>query len=131
MGVSLSRYSTSVLPAWVRSIEALPNLHTLQIQMHHKMPSDLKRAFEGHVFPQVRTISLPSHAHHILRCCSEVRKVICNSRMDSSTLVSAIAMGCKKVEEVQGFRGPENVMKSTALPLLLLAGLHLLTSCAG
>ena len=126
MSVSFSRYSTSVLPAFVRSIEALSNLHTLRIQMHHKMSSDLKRTFEGHVFPQVRTISLPSHAHHILRCCPEVRKVICNSRMDSSTLVSAIAMGCKKVEEVQGFRGPENVMKRTVFPPFLVGLLHLL-----
>ena len=129
MSVSFSRYSTSVLPAFVRSIEALSNLHTLRIQMHHKMSSDLKRTFEGHVFPQVRTISLPSHAHHILRCCPEVRRVICNSRMDSSTLVSAIAMGCKKVEEVQGFRSPENVMKSTSS--FSPTSRYLLTSCAG
>jgi hypothetical protein len=84
------------------------------------MSSDLKKAFGGHVFPQVRTISLPSHAHHILRCCTEVRKIICISQMDSSTLVSAIAMSCKKVEEVQGFRGTENVMKRTVFPPFLV-----------
>ena len=114
MSVILSRYSiATVLPACVRAIEALPNLHTLQIvRTHDKMSTMLKNAFEGHVFPQVRTITLPSHAYHILGCCPEVRRVICISRIDSSTLVSAIARGCKKVEEVQGFRGAENVMKS-------------------
>ena len=127
MSVSLSRYSTAtVLPACVRSIEALANLHTLQIQAHHYMSSDLKKAFGGHVFPQVRTISLPSNAHPILKCCTEVRKIICISQMDSSTLVTAIAMGCKKVEEVQGFRGPENVMKRTVFPPFLVGLLHLL-----
>lgn len=119
MSVSLSRYSTTtVLPSCVRTIEALPNLHTLQIiRTHDRMSNILKEAFDGHVFPQVRTISLPSHAHHILRCCPEVRTVICNTRMDASTLVSTMAKVCKKVEEVQGFRGLENVMKSTALRL--------------
>jgi len=123
MSVSLSRYSTAtVLPACVRTIKALPNLHTLQIiRTHDRMSNTLKEAFDGHVFPQVRTISLPSHAHHILRCCPEVRTVICNTRMDASALVSAMAKVCKKVEEVQGFRGLENVMKSTALPSSLLA----------
>jgi len=65
----------------------------------------LQNAFKGHVFPQVRTISLPGYAHHILSRCPGVRKVICIGQMDSSILASAIAKRCKKVEEVQGFRG--------------------------
>ena len=114
MGVTLPHYSTeTVLPACVRAIEALPNLHTLQIvRMDHKMSTLLKNAFKGHIFPQIRIISLPSRAHHILRRCPEVRKVICISQRNSSTLVSAIAKHCKKVEEVQGFSGS---MESTAL----------------
>ena len=119
MSVTFPHYSTATdLPTWVRAIEALPNLHTLQIlRTHHKISSDLKKAFEGHVFPQVRTISLPTRAHHILRCCPEVRKVICINGMNSCSLVSAIAKGCKKVEEVQGFYGSKS-MESTALHLL-------------
>jgi hypothetical protein len=126
MTVSLPRYSTTtVLPACSRAIEALPNLHTLQIiRMDYQMSTLLKNALKGYIFPQVRTISLPTRAHHILRCCPEVRKVICITRMDSKTLVSAIAKRCKKVEEVQGFYGS---MESTALSSLL-ASLHLLTS---
>ena len=115
MSIILSRYSTgTVLPACVRAIEALPNLHTLQvIRTHEHMTTTLKAAFAGHVFPQVQMIVLPSNAHNILRCCPEVRKVICINHDYSSTLVSAIAKVCKKVEEVEGFRGSENVMKST------------------
>jgi hypothetical protein len=114
MSIVLSRYSTAtVLPACVRAIEALPNLHTLQIvRTDRKMSTLLKNACKGHIFSQIRTISLPSRAHHILRRCPEVRRVICTSRMDSNVLVSAISKRCKKVEEVQGFYGP---MESTAL----------------
>jgi len=116
MSVILSHYSTArVLPACVRAIEALPNLHTLQIvRTDPKMSTLLKNAFKGHVFRQIRTISLPSHAHHILRCCPEVRRVIGINRLDSRSLISAIAKRCKKVEEVQGFRGS---IESTVLHL--------------
>ena len=116
MSISLFRYSTEIaLPACARAIEALPNLHTLQIiRMDSQMSTLLKNALKGCIFPQVRTISLTSRAHHILRCCPEVRKVICISRMDSRTLVSALAKRCKKVEEVQGFYGS---MESTVLHL--------------
>ena len=116
MSFSLSRYSTeTALPACARAIETLPNLHTLQIiRMDRQMSTLLKNALKGYTFPQVRTISLTARAHHILRSCPEVRKVICISRMDSRTLISAIAKRCKKVEEVQGFYGP---MESTALHL--------------
>ena len=123
MSVILTHYSTeteTVLPAWARAIEALPNLHTLQIvRTDHKMCTLLKNAFKGHVFPQVRTISLPS----ILRRFPEVGKVICISQMDSRILSSAIAKRCKKVEEVQGFRGSIVSTSST------LASMHLSTSC--
>jgi len=116
MSVVLPHYSTEPnLAACVRAMEALPNLRTLQIVgSGYKMSTLVKNAFKGHTFPQIRTISLPNRAHHILRRCPEVRKVICISRMYSSILASAIAKHCKKVEEVQGFCGP---MESTALHL--------------
>jgi hypothetical protein len=116
MSVILPHYSTAtVLPAWVRAMEALPNLRTLQIVgMAYKLSTLLKNAFKGHFFRQIRTISLQSRAHHILRRCPEVRKVICTSWIDASILASAIAKHCKKVEELQGFYGP---MEGTALHL--------------
>ena len=118
MSVTLPHYSTAVdIPAWVRAIEALPNLHTLQIvRTAHKMSTLLKNSFKGHIFPQIRTISLPTYAHHILRCCPEVRKVICINQLDSRSLVSAIAKHCKKVEDVQGFLGSRS-MESITLHL--------------
>ncbi|KDR72797.1 hypothetical protein GALMADRAFT_101124 [Galerina marginata CBS 339.88] len=115
MSVILSRYSTStVLPAFIRAIEALPSLTTLQIlSAHHKMTTSLKKAFEGHVFPQVKTVVVPSYAHNILRSCPEVKRVICINH-DASKLVSAIAKECKKVEELEGFYGNESSMKRLA-----------------
>ncbi|CAA7269121.1 unnamed protein product [Cyclocybe aegerita] len=102
--VIISRYSPfTVLPAFVQTIEALPNCHTLQIlRAHHKMSTMFKGAFEGRSFPQIRTVVLPSQAHHVLRCCPEARRVICNSYDHGSQLVSAIAKNCKKVEVIEG-----------------------------
>ncbi|KAF8907056.1 hypothetical protein CPB84DRAFT_1769385 [Gymnopilus junonius] len=99
MSVILSRYSTTtVLPAFVRAIEALPNLTTLQIlRVHHQMTTPLGSAFEGHRFPQVRKV-VCGHGHDI----------------DASKLISAIAKECKQVEEVMGFNGNERLMKRLA-----------------
>lgn len=112
MRVSLSRCSTAtVLPAFVSCLRALPNLHTLSILFAHtKMTSSLKSAFEGRTFPSVRTVVVPNHAHNVLRSCPEARRVICNSG-DGSTLVSAIAKECKKVEVIEGFQPDEKMMK--------------------
>ena len=116
MTVSLSRWAPgTVLPAFVRAIEALPNLHTLQvIHTPHKISTALKDAFAGRVFPQVRTITLPGDAHNILRSCPEVRKVVCMG-YGSNKLITPIANFCKKVEEVEGFSRCEGDMKRTML----------------
>uniref|UniRef100_A0A8H7XQ75 F-box domain-containing protein n=1 Tax=Psilocybe cubensis TaxID=181762 RepID=A0A8H7XQ75_PSICU len=105
VSVVLSRYSAStVLPAFVRGIEALPNLKTLYIATaHDKMSTALKTAFDGHVFSQIETAMLPTYAHNILRSCPEVKKVVCVDFMDASKLISANAKCCKKVEEIEQF----------------------------
>lgn len=74
------------------------------------MTTILKDHFEGHTFPTIRTAVMPSHAHNILRCCPEVKTVICNYG-DGSQLVSAIAKHCKKVETIEGFIIDEKMMK--------------------
>jgi ABC-type arginine transport system permease subunit len=120
MSISLSRYSPgSVLSAYVRAIEALPNLHTLQvIHTHCKITTALKDSFAGRVFPKVQTVALPGHAHDILRSCPEVRKIICVG-YGASKLIGTIANVCKKVEEVEGFCGSEVDMKGMVLYLFL------------
>ncbi|GLB42809.1 hypothetical protein LshimejAT787_1202580 [Lyophyllum shimeji] len=112
VSVALTRCnSASVLGAFARCLHALPNLHTLQIlRAHTQMTTHLKNAFEGHKFPAIRTVVLPSHAHNVLRCCPEARTVVCNCD-DGSKLVSAIAKECKKVQRLEGFSIDEKMMK--------------------
>jgi len=81
------------------------------------MTSHLKEHFEGHRFPAVRKIILPSCAHNILRCCPEVRVVICN-KYDGGKLITAISKECKKVEVLEGFIPDENMMKRQLSHLL-------------
>ncbi|KAF8646023.1 hypothetical protein AX16_007448 [Volvariella volvacea WC 439] len=112
VNVTITRCSTStVLPAFVRCLESLPNVHTLQIvHAHTQMTSHFKDHFEGHILSTIRTVVLPSHAHNVLRCCPEARKVVCNYD-DGSKLVSAIAKECRKVEEMAGFKPDQKMMK--------------------
>ncbi|KAF8063486.1 hypothetical protein FPV67DRAFT_247068 [Lyophyllum atratum] len=112
VSVALTRCNApTALGAFVRCLHALPNLHTLQIlRAHTQMTGHLKSAFDGHSFPAIQTIVLPSHAHNVLRCCPEVKTVVCNYD-DGSKLVSAIAKGCKKVQRLEGFRPDEKMMK--------------------
>jgi len=103
--VSITRCSTeTVLPPFIRCLESLPNLHTLQlVHVHSEMTTTLKEAFEGHTFPRIRNVILPSCAHNILRCCPEVRQVVCNED-DGGKLITAIRRGCKKVEGFHGIK---------------------------
>lgn len=127
MSILLSRYSIdTVLPALIQALNSLPNLHTLQITgVHRKMSTALKTAFDGHVFPQIRTVILPSEAHNILRCCPETRKVVCINGDDGSQLIGAIANACKKVDTLEGFSGAVNVMKRAPISILIFEGVVL------
>jgi len=113
MNINLTRYSTdTVLPAMVRAIKVLPNLQTLHItNVTNDMSTSIKTFFEGNTFPQIRTVILPSEAHHVLRCCTEVRKVVSLNWDNSSRIVGAIRSSCKKVEVMEGLLGEASVMK--------------------
>jgi len=71
-------------------LAALPNLHTIQVvHAHSQMTTAIKNAFEGHKFPSVRTVIMPSCAHEILRCCPGVEDLTCNED-DGSKLIGAL-----------------------------------------
>ena len=112
VNVSLTRCSTrTVLPAFARCLDALPNVHTLQIfRAHSQMTTALKEVFEGRSYPHIQTAVLPTLAHNVLRCCPAARTVICNAG-DGSQLVTALAKGRKKVERLEGFDTNINLMK--------------------
>jgi hypothetical protein len=105
VNVILTRCSTdTVLPEFVRCLGQLPNVQTLQIvHAHTQMTTVLGQYFENLSLPSVHTVVLQAHAHNILRCCPEVRTVICTEG-EPSKLVSAIRHACPKVEVIQGFR---------------------------
>jgi hypothetical protein len=99
--VTLSGRSVEpVIPIFVKCLENLPNIHTIQI---YALVGE--QLFEGRPLPTVRTAILPDNAHQILRMCPEVRKVICNEG-HGYELVSAIATGCKHVEVLEGIIFP-------------------------
>jgi hypothetical protein len=66
------------------------------------MTTPLKKSFHELVLPAVRTIVLPGHAHHVLRCCPEVRSVTCIDG-ESNKLITAIQEKCPKVEVLKEF----------------------------
>ncbi|KAF7309982.1 hypothetical protein MIND_00371000 [Mycena indigotica] len=113
INVVLTRYSSAeVIPPFARCMAQMPNLHTLQIiHAHTQMTTHLKNGFANITLSNIQRIVLPDHAHEILRCCPEVRHVICMSS-DGSKLVSAIGKCCKQVEIIEGFRlGEGNLLK--------------------
>ncbi|KAK1224762.1 hypothetical protein PQX77_012309 [Marasmius sp. AFHP31] len=94
----------TVLPALARCIQALPNLHTLQIlNSTTGMAGLIKNSFGGLSFPQIRTVILPSDAYSLLLHCPEVRHVVCNlNDASQQKLVAPIVKVCKKVERIEG-----------------------------
>ena len=113
MTVSLTRYQVKkTLPAFVNALEMLPNLHTLRIcHAHSQLSTHLKDAFEGHVFPQIMTVVLPSCAHNILRSCPNVTDVT-NIEEDGTKLAGAICKECPQVERVTNFNVSTFTLKS-------------------
>lgn len=113
MTVSLTRYQTTkILPAFVNALELLPNLHTLRIcHAHCQMSTHLKGAFEGHVFPQIETLVLPSAAHNILRSCPNVKDVT-NIEENGTKLASAICKECPHVERIANISVTDFTLRS-------------------
>nr|GAT52718.1 predicted protein [Mycena chlorophos] len=105
----------------------MPNLHTLQvIHAHSQMTTHLKNGFENISLPTIRCLVVPDHGHEILRCCPEVKHVVCTSA-DGSKLVSAIGKCCPKVEIIQDFDiSGDNLRKRLlkAAPNLLELRIH-------
>jgi len=67
----------NAIPAFVKCLESLPNLHTLEIGSADYSPSttQLKKVFEGVELPQIKTLFLPPAAYPLLECCHNVEDV--------------------------------------------------------
>ncbi|KAG9082246.1 hypothetical protein FS749_007007 [Ceratobasidium sp. UAMH 11750] len=111
--VVFTRYKVaSVLPPFVKLLQSLPNVHTLEVShTHSAMTTALKEAFKGSSFPSIRTVIMPTCAHEVLRCCPGIRDVTCNYD-DGQKLVSAlIAAGCTKLEVLKYVKIGPTVLK--------------------
>jgi hypothetical protein len=77
--------------------------------------------------PSVHTIRLPTNAHRVLRCCPEVRRIICIGG-DGGKLLIAITKVCKNVEVLKGFELHEKYMKRNLYSLMstLSFGAHII-----
>ena len=112
MSVTVSRYRMdTILPAFVNCLQSLPSLHALELcHVHQEMTTKLKLAFEGTKMPSIRTIVLPTIAHHILRSCPNVEDVTCNVG-DGSQILGTIATSCPKVERISGMTPSPAMLK--------------------
>lgn len=65
------------VPMFIKYLESLPNLHTLEIGFVDYYPRApiLENALKGVKLPQVNTLILPSAAHPLLKCCPNVEDV--------------------------------------------------------
>ena len=99
-----------------RCLSALPNIHTIHAAKVQRN-NDLITAFAGLRLPSVRTIRLPTHAHRVLRCCPEVRRIICVGR-DDGKLLTTMKGVCKNVEVLEGFELHEKYMKRNSCSLM-------------
>lgn len=85
-----------------KAMKECSNLKTIHVYFAQTDSAKMiKAAFDGHVFPSVENVILPSQAHGILRCCPNVKEVF-NHQGDGSQIVSAMQTKCKKVEVLAG-----------------------------
>jgi len=107
---------TSALSKFIRCLESLPNLHTLEIGQEDggSTPSLEKRALKlklKHVeLPQIKTLILPPAAHPLLRRCpnvEDVNWVTENSAAPSDEFLESLASI------------PDSKIKRLAIPLVL------------
>ena len=71
----------TVFPSFVRCLESLPNLHTLEIGLVGDLfTGPLKDALKGVKLPQIKTLILPPAAYPLLKQCRNVEDVVCVAR---------------------------------------------------
>jgi len=101
--------SITVFAEFARCLAMFPNLHTLQLLSNGtRIAEPLKVAFEGRMFPSVRTLVFTFPTHPIVACCREARQVTAFGRMASSLpymnlIFNQCLEKCAKVEVLRGF----------------------------
>ena len=66
----------SIFDSFVKCLESLPNLHTLEIrQMDNPSTISLQSALEGAKLPHIKSLTLPPAAYPLLQHCHNVEDV--------------------------------------------------------
>ena len=69
---------------FVRSLNFLPNLHTLEIAwFREKHTHKLRKVLRNVQLPQIKTLILSVNAHPLLEHCLEVEDVVCVPKQDA------------------------------------------------
>lgn len=102
------------------AMKACTNLKTVHVYFAQAdSASMINEAFRGCVFGSVEKVVVPAQAHAILKCCPNVKEVVC-TQGKGSQVVSALQTKCKKVEVLEGVSPDTAMMKR-----LVKAGTHI------
>jgi len=100
----------STIPLFVKCLESLPNLHTLEMGPVETIATPLKSALKGVKLPQIKTLIIPPAAHPLLRHCRNVEDVVC-------------VVGSKPIHSEEFLRSlgfnQDSKVKQLAIPLVL------------
>ena len=87
-----------VLSIFAQCLQSLPNVHTLQIAgVFGQAATAIKTAFKNHRFLQIRTIVLPTPAHHVFSSCPQVKDITYTGYQEDYVF-NTILKRCKQVE---------------------------------
>lgn len=93
------------------AMKACTNLKTVHVYFAQAdSASMINEAFRGCVFGSVEKVVVPAQAHAILKCCPNVKEVVC-TQGKGSQVVSALQTKCKKVEVLEGVSPDTAMMK--------------------
>lgn len=71
-------WNNSTLPKFVKCLESLPNLRTLEIgRTGNHITTALENALKHVKLPQIKALILPPTAYPLLRPCCDVEDVVC------------------------------------------------------
>jgi hypothetical protein len=106
--------SRKLSSTFLRSLQTLPNVHTLQLI---SCSPSLQSSLAGYKFPQIRKLTVPQHSISILNSFPEVRVIVCTVfqgvvlEANLEDFINAVENVCKKVEDLDGILFDEPMME--------------------